>query len=112
MKKWLNMLFKHLFGRYVCVVVFLLGHLSTSKASHLVGGDIAVKWISGNNFEITLNYYRDCKNGQTSLATTVDVGLYELQTNTYEFPISLPLTSSSILSLGDKCNDVSNLICV
>ena len=44
----------------IFLLVKLLVASDAVKASHIVGGDITVKWISGNNFEVTLVFIRDC----------------------------------------------------
>lgn len=64
----------------LCITFFLLCTLP-SFASHIAGGDITVKWISGNTFEITLTFYRDCSQGNAYFDKQVHLGIYDLVTN-------------------------------
>lgn len=105
---------KHFLKHGSIFAIFL--HLSiVANASHLVGGDISVKWISGNNFEITVNVYRDCKNANTGayLDRPIVVGIYDLVSNNIYRAIQIPLIDSAILVMGDGCNHISqDQICV
>lgn len=59
---------------YKIVLFFLFFTLLSSqiKASHVSGADITYRWIAGNQYEITVNLYRDC-SGITPLGSaTVD----------------------------------------
>lgn len=47
-------------------VIFLLCMMfagSSANASHLYGGDLYYKWISGNTYQVTLACYGDCSGG-------------------------------------------------
>lgn len=46
--------------QYLSVVVALVFVCEYSNASHIAGADLTYKWISGNDYEITLTLYRDC----------------------------------------------------
>ena len=37
-----------------------------ANATHIVGGALSMKWVSGNTYTITLKVLRDCFNGQTN----------------------------------------------
>jgi gliding motility-associated-like protein len=57
--------------------------ISFSQASHIVGGDIAVKWIgpSANDFQIQVTLFRSCGTGAAAMPTDVSVALYDLNTH-------------------------------
>jgi hypothetical protein len=40
--------------------MLIIGLFSSAKATHIVGGEITYRWVSGNTYLVTLNYYRDC----------------------------------------------------
>lgn len=52
------------------VIVFTL-FTSKVNASHVSGADITYKWLSGNQYEVTLNLYRDCSGITVSSTATV-----------------------------------------
>lgn len=81
-------------------------------ANHIVGGDLTIKCVGGNNFELTLKFYRDCgthiENGQTvdntSFDNTIVLGIYDKLTNAEYNKFTMQLsTPSNILKFGDKC---------
>lgn len=94
----------------ISTALLFLRLCSVSFSSHIVGGDITAKWLNGNTFEISLNYYRDC-NGQ-ALPLSVEIGIYELQTDAPVNLVTLYSVSSGILNIGDSCNDLSSTLCV
>ena len=83
---------------------------NSASATHIVGGDITVKWLNGNNFEITLTHYFDCINGQPgAFDSTVAVGIFNKATNLIVDSLTIPFIDSLTLVLGDACYTPSNL---
>lgn len=80
-----------------------------SFSSHIVGGDITVKHISGNDFEVTLRFYRDCLNGLVGFDNQVTIGVFDKVTNALAFQFNMSLISQDSLSLGDSCFTPDNL---
>jgi gliding motility-associated-like protein len=61
------------------LVLFCLSAWSCT-ASHVVGGDITYRWLGNNNYEITLEIFRDCINGNPSALDNDDpasISIYE-----------------------------------
>lgn len=85
------------------LAAFLLFSNTSSFATHIVGGDLTARWLSGNDFEITFNFYRDCNPGNSDFDQTINVGVYDKATNVMQQIIVLPLLNRTILSLGDSC---------
>ena len=80
---------------------FLFLGSNFSFASHIVGGDITVKWVSANDFEVTLTFIRDCAG--ISMPGTVTIGVYDKVTDALQQSILITQTSNDILTLGDAC---------
>lgn len=77
-----------------------------TKASHIVGGDLTVKWIgpTKNDFQIQLRVFRSCQSGSAGMPTTGTVRVHDLVT--YAQTTSFNLTSPAItlnLPFGDDC---------
>ena len=76
-------------------------------ASHIVGGDFKVTMntngASSSTYDIQLRLYRDNVNGMVTMPSSVSVGIYQVGTNVLQSCISMSLTSSSIVPLGDPC---------
>jgi len=83
------------------VTIFTL--TSFANASHVIGGDIQIEWISANTYKIKLRFYRDDINGSVTLPTTMTVGIYDAVTHAARPSVTLALISSSIVQLGDPC---------
>ncbi len=84
---------------FVAAFTLLMG--SDAKASHIVGGQIEYKWISGNVYEITLNFYRDCVG--ISLPPSVQICFFDKLTDAAGPSITILMDTSFILALGDAC---------
>lgn len=90
-----------------CILFVCLLSLS-SHATHIVGGGFALKHITGNSYELTMNYLGDCLNG-TQQAFTQDqsdmtVGIFDKATNARKTTVSLAFISKNVLAFAtDSC---------
>jgi len=79
---------------------------SLSKASHIVGGDITVKWIgpSQNNFQVQVRIFRSCQPSTATMPTSINVLLHDLVTyaTTTTYTITNPVINAN-LPFGDPC---------
>ena len=55
---------KKIFRSFFLLAVLLFAVWFPAKATHIVGGDITIKSLGSNNFEITLTLFFDCINGR------------------------------------------------
>ncbi|HAP01675.1 MAG TPA: hypothetical protein DCQ93_07105 [Bacteroidetes bacterium] len=60
----------------ILLLLFVLFSISAS-ASHIAGGNLYYSWISGNDYKLTLELYRDCSgiSAPTSVTITADGAL-------------------------------------
>lgn len=86
-----------------CLSIILLALCIPAFATHIVGGDITVKHLTGNNFEVKLLFYRDCSAGTADFDNTITLGVYDKVTNAQSFQFSMTLQSRQVLALGDSC---------
>jgi gliding motility-associated-like protein len=72
---------------------------------HIAGGDLTCKWISGNNFEVTLTLFRDCSNPNgADFDQEITLGIFHQDDNTLFDTLHLSLNSFSPLSYsGPGC---------
>jgi len=84
------------------VATFLL-FCFTSLASHIVGGEFAVTWNSGNSYHIKLNFYRDCTAGTAAFDASITLGIYDLVTNAQQQCVTITSTTSTSVTLGNAC---------
>ena len=90
--------------------IFLFSFSFSSKATHIVGGDITVKYLSPNTFEVTLTLFFDCINGSpAAFDPTINLGVYDKVTNAMQQSVSIPFIDSLTLVLGDSCYTPPNL---
>ncbi|GAB3873809.1 hypothetical protein GCM10028824_26010 [Hymenobacter segetis] len=65
------------------LIGLLLGFISPARASHIMGGQLTYRWVSGSTYEVTLVLYGDC------------TGIY------------LPTGSVTILAQNNGCNSTA-----
>jgi len=96
-------------------VIFLLCLLlagSSANASHLYGGDLYYKWISGNTYQVTLACYGDCSGGafpsfHTSIA---EVNIYK--GGVLDTTIEMPCLDTNGTEVTPVCpSDTGNTAC-
>lgn len=98
-------------ARLMIVVLCLLAGLK-ANASHLYGGDLYYKWISGNTYQITLACYGDCSGGAfPSFHTSVaEVDIYKGLT--LDTTIKLPCVDTNGTEVTPVCpKDTGNTAC-
>ncbi len=81
--------------------------LADLQATHLIGGDLTYRRLTGNQFEVTLKLYRDCNTGQAPFDSTIEIGIFERTTNLLRDSITIPLLNFYALSLsmpGSTCS--------
>lgn len=87
---------------HFALLVSLLSFSVEARATHIVGGDITVRYLSPNSFEVTVIFFRDC-NAALGFENPIYVGVYDKVTHAQQQIITMPLISTNILPLGDPC---------
>ena len=59
--------------RYFALLVCMMCALN-SGATHIVGGDIHIRWLGPNQYEFTVTVFRDCGPGASQLVTNIPLG--------------------------------------
>jgi len=87
-----------------------------TKASHIVGGEIQYRCLGGNDYEVTVNVYRDCFFGDQNAQfdDPASVGIFDLNTDTLVGDLRIPFVSDDTLDsfLADPCFIVPATVCV
>lgn len=80
-------------------------------ASHVVGGDISVIWVSQNVYKIKVQVFRDCNaSALNTLPSSVTVGIYKIGSNSIQSTETINKTSENLmLNLGDACYTPADL---
>lgn len=58
-------------------ILFLLAVTFSSKASHLVGGEMTYRCLGNNNYEVTVIIYRDCFAGRIGLDPNIPTTIFD-----------------------------------
>ena len=58
--------------------LFILLFVQSSKATHIVGGEINYKYLGGDNYEIRVTVYRDCYNGVPQFDDPAALGVFNV----------------------------------
>ena len=80
--------------------LFLLGN-NSAFATHIVGGDITLVYVSPNTFAVSLTYFRDCSG--VPYPATCTIGVYDKVNNTLQQTFVSNPASTVTLTLGDGC---------
>src|SRR3989304_7344492 len=94
---------KHFINKFFFPTAVLSTAFFSSKATHIIGGDITVKYLSPNNFEVTLTFYRDCNIGNADFDPSITLGVFDKVTNAMQQQPLFNLITRDTLSLGDTC---------
>src|ERR1700679_3791178 len=66
--------FKSAIAQIAAVIIFSFCFLLPNKsfATHAAGSDLTYKWISGNTYQVTVTFYRDCAGVAAPSSVTLD----------------------------------------
>jgi gliding motility-associated-like protein len=87
--------------RLFCFTIALLG-MYQAKATHIVGGELNYKKLSGNNYEIRLTVYRDCYVGVPPFDSPATVGIFNSSNQLLQ---TLQMTFRGLDTLPPTIND-------
>ncbi|WP_223696449.1 gliding motility-associated C-terminal domain-containing protein [Hymenobacter psoromatis] len=94
------------------LVLLLLVLLSApvARATHIVGGEMDLQYLSGNTYQLTLNLYFDAVNGNPSaLDGSLTAGIFEKDTNRKLGSVLLPLISDTFVNYTNPACAVGSL---
>lgn len=98
--------------RLFLILIFLFTGVAGLKASHLVGGEMAYKYLGNHDYEFTLTIYRDCFNGQ---APFDQYAVFTVYNQFNQIVINDSTTISSITSLPldppNNCTTLPSTVC-
>ncbi len=82
------------------------------QATHLVGGIIELKHISGSSYQLTVRVLRDCENGNPDayFDNPITVGIFEKNTHIKKAQFSLNFSrvnDDTLKFTGDNCASVA-----
>lgn len=85
--------------------------LTSSKATHIVGGVMNYKYLGNDRYEITLYVYRDCIYGIPPLDNPAILRIWDGVSESYRFP-NIPFDSILDPGLPDDCARIETPVCV
>ncbi len=106
--------FNHLIKNLILVLLLALPGIT--KASHIIGGEIQYRCLGGNDYEITVNVYRDCFFGDSDAPfdNPASIGIFDFNADTLVGDLRVPFLSDDTLDsfLADPCFIVPATVCV
>ncbi|MBX0289835.1 gliding motility-associated C-terminal domain-containing protein [Hymenobacter sp. HSC-4F20] len=82
-----------------------------ARATHIVGGELDLQYLSGNTYQLSLNLYFDAVNGQPgALDTDLTASIFEKGTNRRMLDVVLPLTNNTLVSYTNPACTTPSLI--
>ncbi len=96
-------------GGWLGLLLVLLSTL-TARATHIVGGEMDLQYVSGNTYQLTLNLYFDAVNGSPgALDTELTAGIFDKATNRQLTSVQLPLISNTFVNYSNPACTVGSL---
>ncbi|HET7818567.1 MAG TPA: gliding motility-associated C-terminal domain-containing protein [Bacteroidia bacterium] len=98
---------KYITQKLFFILILLIA--SQSYASHIVGGDVTVRYLSSNasntssTFRITMQFFRDCST-TVPFDEYIYLGIFS-NNSTFSYQATVNLKDSSKVTLGDACYD-------
>ncbi len=89
-----------------CSVIASLGINNKVYATHAAGSDLTYRWISGNIFEINVNFYRDCAGVAAPNTVTLNVRSASCGQN---FNVTLNRIAGTGQEITFPCNPTTTL---
>jgi gliding motility-associated-like protein len=86
----------------------------SSRATHIIGGEISYQYLSENKYRCTLFLYRDCSNeNNAEFDTMAYISIYDMD-NTFidTFLLSKPVITNINPELNNPCLNVPDNVCV
>ena len=65
---------------FLALTVFFTMVTFTSRATHIVGGELNYHYLGNNIYQISLTVYRDCYNGVPPFDNPASVGIFNALT--------------------------------
>jgi gliding motility-associated-like protein len=100
------------FRVHILAFLLMLTGLSITKGSHIIGGDLTYRRLSGNDFEVTLKIYRDWL-GLAPLDANITFGIFVQNSHLLIDSTLTPLDTSYLVPLsmpGTTCAPPPNVI--
>jgi gliding motility-associated-like protein len=102
------------FFQKICLL-FLLSCFSNAsiQATHIVGGELNYRCLTGNSYEISLTVFRDCQNGVPPFDAQAAIGIFD-SSNMLITQLLIPFMGDDTLNatLFDSCLVIPPDVCV
>jgi gliding motility-associated-like protein len=93
------------------LILTLIGFATSSFATHIVGGELEMTSVGGNNYRLRLILYFDAVNGNPgALDQNVNVHTFAKSTNRFVQSFPLPLVSNTLVNYTNPSCAVGNLV--
>ncbi len=89
--------------RKILLVLMAAMAFGTTKAAHIIGGDMTVQHVSGNTFEVTLQLFRDCSSIGAGFDASIDLTLRDALTDAQIAILTIDGFDAEEIELGNSC---------
>jgi len=80
-----------------------------SFSEHIIGGDFIVQHVEGNTFQAILTLYRDCASGGAPFDPTVNVTVFEKQTDETLSDLNFSFISYELVESNESNSCIQNI---
>lgn len=98
------------YRRALIALLLVLLHLP-ARATHIVGGEMDLQYLTGSTYQVTLNLYFDALNGSSgALDNDLTVSIFEKGSDRRMQNLTLPLTSNTLVPYTNPACTSSSLV--
>ncbi|QKG52578.1 hypothetical protein [Hymenobacter sp. BRD67] len=91
-------------------LLLVLGNAPVARATHIVGGEMDLQYLTGNTYQLTLNLYFDAVNGSpAALDGSLAAGIFDKATNRLVATVQLPLINDTFVKYSNPACAVGSL---
>ena len=106
---WVNRPGRRTTSGWLALLLVLLS-APLARATHIVGGEMDLQYVSGDTYQLTLNLYFDAVNGSPgALDTELTAGIFDKATNRTMTSVLLPLISNTFVNYSNPACTVGSL---
>ena len=77
--------------------IIVLFHVFSSRASHIVGGDVYYDYLGNNTYRFNILLYRDCLSTGAAFDNPLNLGIFATATNALVQEVQVPFPGSQVL---------------
>ncbi len=89
--------------RKILLILMAAMAIGSTRAAHIIGGDMTVQHVSGNTFEVTVQLFRDCSSVGAPFDASIGLTLRDALTDEQIDILTITGFDAEEIALGNSC---------